>query len=62
MNNEENIGVISQVLRFLTFYKWRKSLAIKRAADNQFTGSAQGIRDAFDLEARKLQRDYETLM
>lgn len=62
MNNEEDIGVISQVLRFLTFYKWRKSLAIKRAADNQFTGSAQGVRDAFDLEARKLQRDYETLM
>jgi hypothetical protein len=62
MNNEEDIGVISQVWRFFTFYKWRKSLAIKRAADNQFTGSAQGIRDAFDLEARRLQRDYETLM
>lgn len=58
---EEGIGFFSALFRFFTFYKWRKALGLIRAADAQFTGSAQGISDAFDLHHDKLVGQYNAL-
>lgn len=58
---DENIGFFSALWRYITFYKLRKSMGLVRAADRQFTGSAEGIRDAFDLHQNKLVKTYQEL-
>lgn len=58
---EEGIGFFSALWRFFTFYRWRKALGFIRAADAQFTGSAQGISDAFDLHHDQLVKQYNAL-
>lgn len=58
---DEGIGFFRALLRFITFYKWRKALGLIRAADAQFTGSTQGISDAFDLHHDKIVRQYNEL-
>ena len=57
----ENIGIISALWRFVSFYKLRKALGIARAADRQFTGSTQGISDAFTIHRDKLVQEYKDL-
>lgn len=52
---DENIGFFKQVWRWLTFWKLRKSLGLARAADRQFTQSAQGIEDAGTVRLMALQ-------
>src|SRR5579872_1114877 len=61
MNENENIGVVAALWRFVTFYKLRKALGLARAADQQFTGSTQGISDAFELQRNKLVVQYNGL-
>jgi DNA repair exonuclease SbcCD ATPase subunit len=56
---EENISLLKSIWRFFTFYKWRKSLAIARAADKQFTGSAAGISDAYDIQHEKMITEFK---
>lgn len=58
---EEGIGFFRALVRFITFYKWRKALGLIRAADAQFTGSTQGISDAFDLHHDKIVTQYNAL-
>lgn len=53
---DENIGFFKAVWRFFTFYKLRKSLGLIRAADRQFTTSAQGIEDAGTIKLMNLQK------
>jgi len=61
MNENENIGVFAALWRFVTFYKVRKALGLARAADRQFTGSPQGIGDAFEIQRNKLVKEYNGL-
>ena len=58
---EENIGFFGALWRFFTFYRMRKALGIARAADRQFTGSARGIADAFDLQQDTMVKQYQEL-
>ena len=58
---EENPGLIRAFWRLITFWKVRKALGLVRAADRQFTGSVQGISDAFDLHQNKLVKQYNGL-
>jgi chromosome segregation ATPase len=58
---DENIGLIRGMWRFFTFWKLRKALGLVRAADRQFTGSVEGIRDAFDIHAERLKSQYREL-
>jgi phage shock protein A len=62
MSDNNSIGFFGAVWRFVSFYKIRKALGIARAADRQFTGSAAGISDAFDIEHDSLVRDYKELL
>lgn len=57
----EGIGFFSALWRFFTFYKLRKALGLARAADAQFTGSVDGISDAFDLHQDALIRQFNGL-
>jgi chromosome segregation ATPase len=59
--SDENIGIISALWRFVSFWRLRKALGLVRAADAQFTGSVQGIRDAYDLHREKLITQYKEL-
>jgi chromosome segregation ATPase len=45
----------------ISFWRLRKALGLVRAADRQFTGSVEGIRDAFDLHQDELVRQYKGL-
>lgn len=56
--SDENISLFKSIWRFITFYKWRKALAVSRAADKQFTGSASGISDAYDIQHEKLITEF----
>jgi hypothetical protein len=58
---EENPGLFSSFWRLITFWKLRKALGLIRAGDRQFTGSVQGISDAFDLHQNKLIKQYNGL-
>jgi hypothetical protein len=55
---DENPGLFQAFWRLITFWKVRKALGLVRAADRQFTGSVQGISDAFDLHQNKLVKQY----
>ena len=59
---DENVGLVSALWRFVTFYGLRKRLGLVRAADRLFTGSADGISDAFDLHRDQLVRRYNELL
>jgi len=58
---EEKIGFFAALWRFFSFWKLRKALGLVRAADRQFTGSAEGIRDAFDIHQDTLVTQYQEL-
>jgi len=46
---EQKVGIISAFFRYLRFWNWRKARYIVAAADNQFTGSVDGIDAAFEM-------------
>lgn len=58
---EEQPGILSALWRFITFYRVRKALGLVRAANQQFTGSTSGIRDAFDIEVNQKVQEYKQL-
>lgn len=58
---DENISFFQAVWRFFTFYKMRRALGWVRAANRQFTGSVDGIRDAFDLAQDATVKQYNEL-
>lgn len=59
---DESIGMVRALWRFVSFYGLRKRLGLVRAADRMFTGSAEGISDAFDLHRDQLVRRYNELL
>ena len=58
---DEQMGLLRAVWRLITFYGLRKQLGLVRAADRMFTGSTEGIADAFDLHRDQLIRRYNDL-
>src|SRR4029450_2882657 len=58
---DEQMGLFRALWRFVTFYGLRKQLGLVRAADRMFTGSTEGIADAFDLHRDQMIRRYEDL-
>jgi len=58
---EEQMGLFRAFWRLVTFYGLRKQLGLVRAADRMFTGSTEGIADAFDLHRDQLIRRYNDL-
>ncbi len=46
---EKKVGIISAVFRYFRFWNWRKARYIMAAADDQFTGSVDGIDAAFEM-------------
>jgi len=58
---EEQPGIMQALWRFVTFYRVRKALGLVRAANEQFTGSTSGIRDAFDIEVNQKVQEYKQL-
>ena len=59
---DENIGIVRALWRFVTFYGLRKRMGLVRAADRLFTGSADGISDAYDIHRDQLVRRYNELL
>lgn len=49
------------IARFFNFILLRRSEEIRRAADEQFTGSVTGIRAAFAIERDSLAKDFREL-
>jgi len=58
---DEQMGLFRALWRFVTFYGLRRQLGLVRAADRMFTGSTEGIGDAFDLHRDQLIRRYNDL-
>jgi chromosome segregation ATPase len=58
---DEQMGLFQALWRLITFYGLRKQLGLVRAADRMFTGSTEGIADAFDLHRDQLIHRYEDL-
>lgn len=53
--------LLKAIGRFFSFAWLRGSERVREAADNQFTGSAQGISDAFEIQRDKWVNDYQEL-
>jgi chromosome segregation ATPase len=62
MADDQPIGLFAAIWRLITFYKLRQAMGLVRAADAQFTGSANGISDAYDLQREKLVSEYKQFM
>ena len=60
MSNEK-VGIISAVFRYFKYWNWKKARGIMDAADEQFTGSTDGISAAFDMHQDKLVVQYKDL-
>ncbi len=58
---EEKIGIFRAILRYFRYWNWRKARGIIDAADEQFTGSTDGISAAFDMHQDKLVVQYRDL-
>jgi len=58
---EERIGIIRAIFRFLRFWNWKQARGIIKAADEQFTGSVDGISAAFDIQKDKMVVQFKGL-
>lgn len=58
---EERIGIFRAILRFFRFWNWKKARGIIKAADEQFTGSVDGISAAFDIHRDKMVTQFQGL-
>jgi len=58
---EEKIGIFRAILRYFRFWNWKKARGIIKAADEQFTGSVDGISAAFDIQKDKMISQYQGL-
>ena len=59
--SDEPVGIFRAVLRFFRFWNWKKARGIMDAADQQFTGSPQGIAAAFDIHQDRLVQQFRSL-
>ena len=58
---EEKIGIFRAILRYFRFWNWKKARGIIKAADEQFTGSVDGISAAFDIHKDKMVTQFHGL-
>ena len=58
---EEKIGIFRAIFRYLRFWNWKKARGIIKAADEQFTGSVDGIAAAFDIQKDKMVTQFHGL-
>lgn len=58
---EEKIGILRAIFRYFRFWNWKKARGIIKAADEQFTGSVDGISAAFDIQQDKMVVQYQGL-
>lgn len=58
---EQKVGIIRAFFRYLRFWNWRKARFIMQAADDQFTGSVDGIGAAFDMQRDTLVERFSGL-
>jgi hypothetical protein len=58
---EEKIGIIRAIFRYFRFWNWKKARGIIKAADEQFTGSVDGISAAFDIQKDKMVAQFTGL-
>jgi hypothetical protein len=58
---EEKIGILKAIFRYFKFWNWKKARGIIKAADEQFTGSVDGISAAFDIQKDTMLTRYEGL-
>jgi len=59
--SEQKVGIIRAFFRYLRFWNWRKARYILDKADQQFTGSVDGISAAFDIHQDKLVSQYRKM-
>lgn len=59
--SEEKIGIIAAIFRYFRFWNWKKARGIIQAADEQFTGSVDGISAAFEIQRDKMVKQYTGL-
>jgi hypothetical protein len=58
---EEKIGILRAIMRYFRFWNWKKARGIIKAADEQFTGSVDGISAAFDIQKDKMVSQFQGL-
>jgi len=58
---EEKIGILRAIFRYFRFWNWKKARGIIKAADEQFTGSVDGISAAFEIQRDKMVSQYTGL-
>ncbi|MCB1043700.1 MAG: hypothetical protein KDC35_12220 [Acidobacteria bacterium] len=59
--SEQRVGIIRAFFRYLRYWNWRKARYILDAADQQFTGSVDGISAAFDMHQDEVVAQYQKL-
>lgn len=59
--SEQRVGIIRALFRYLKFWNWRKARNILDKADEQFTGSVDGIKAAFDMQQDQMVSQYRSL-
>lgn len=57
----QKAGIIRAIFRYFRFWNWRKARYIMAAADDQFTGSVDGIDAAFDMHRDTLVERFQGL-
>ena len=60
MSNEK-VGIVRALFRFMRMWNWKQARGIINAADQQFTGSSDGISAAFDIHQDKVVQQYKEL-
>jgi len=61
MAQQEKVGIIRAIFRYFKFWNWKKARGILKAADEQFTGSTDGIGAAFEMHQDKIVSQYRDL-
>jgi len=57
----DKVGIIRAIFRYLRYWNWKKARFIIEKADEQFTGSVQGISAAFDIQQDSMVKQYQEL-
>ncbi len=58
---EQKVGILSAIFRYFRFWNWKKARGIVKAADDQFTGSVDGIDAAFEMHRDTLVERFTGL-
>ncbi|MCB9397739.1 MAG: hypothetical protein H6510_07990 [Acidobacteria bacterium] len=59
--SDEKVGIFRAIFRYFRYWNWRKARYILDAADEQFTGSVDGIKAAFDMQQDKMVSQFRGL-